>query len=402
MGWFDDVLNGVSSLFSGSNAGNLAGDLINIGGRLYSASQLQSANDAAAAARTQGLNQAAGIIVDAYGNALPQYTAGQNAAAGDIAAGQRAGVNVYNQSAQTASGMYQPYVNAGQPALGYYQSVMGANPYNLTPAQAIAYNDASRRSANNLATSGLRGSGRAVAAAQNDLENRTRAGMVQENITRQNDAASKLLGVGTQATGAQARIESDRGRYAAGAEETIGNANARAAENIGTRTADTTLSQGRAQAGAAEGSSVIDANRGTANAELGADALGNVTGTIGGALKSGYSTRPYYNDRTGGSSGQNPLDRIYGTSYASGYTGFKRGGKVPAISAIQAQPQHYAAGGRVKHWVAGAIKRPGQLHRDLGIPAGQRIPEGRLEAAAKQPGKVGQRARLAETMKSWH
>lgn len=49
--------------------------------------------------------------------------------------------------------------------------------------------------------------------------------------------------------------------------------------------------------------------------------------------------------------------------------------------------------------IAGAIKRPGQLHRDLGVPAGKPIPAAKLAAAAKRPGKVGQRARFAETLK---
>lgn len=46
-----------------------------------------------------------------------------------------------------------------------------------------------------------------------------------------------------------------------------------------------------------------------------------------------------------------------------------------------------------------AIKKPGQLHRDLGIPQGKKIPAKKLAAAAKKPGKIGQRARFAETLK---
>ena len=46
-----------------------------------------------------------------------------------------------------------------------------------------------------------------------------------------------------------------------------------------------------------------------------------------------------------------------------------------------------------------AIKHPGQLHRDLGVPQGKPIPAAKLNAAAKKPGKVGQRARLAKTLK---
>lgn len=46
-----------------------------------------------------------------------------------------------------------------------------------------------------------------------------------------------------------------------------------------------------------------------------------------------------------------------------------------------------------------AIKKPGQLHKDLGVPQGLPIPAGKLAAAANKGGKVGQRARFAQTLK---
>lgn len=52
-----------------------------------------------------------------------------------------------------------------------------------------------------------------------------------------------------------------------------------------------------------------------------------------------------------------------------------------------------------KNFIQKAIKKPGQLHKDLGVPQGQKIPASKLAAAAKKPGKVGQRARFAETLK---
>lgn len=51
------------------------------------------------------------------------------------------------------------------------------------------------------------------------------------------------------------------------------------------------------------------------------------------------------------------------------------------------------------NWIKGAVKKPGQLHRDLGVPQDKPIPSGKLAAAAKRGGKVGQRARFAQTMK---
>jgi hypothetical protein len=52
-----------------------------------------------------------------------------------------------------------------------------------------------------------------------------------------------------------------------------------------------------------------------------------------------------------------------------------------------------------KKWIQKAIKRPGQLHKDLGVPEGKKIPAAKLRAAAKKGGKVGQRARLVMTLK---
>lgn len=55
-----------------------------------------------------------------------------------------------------------------------------------------------------------------------------------------------------------------------------------------------------------------------------------------------------------------------------------------------------------KNWIAGAIKKPGALHTELGVPQGKKIPAGKLASAAKKGGKEGKRARLAETLKSFH
>jgi len=50
------------------------------------------------------------------------------------------------------------------------------------------------------------------------------------------------------------------------------------------------------------------------------------------------------------------------------------------------------------HFIQGAIKRPGALHAQLGVPQGEKIPKAKLDAAAKSKGKLGQRARFAETL----
>jgi hypothetical protein len=52
-----------------------------------------------------------------------------------------------------------------------------------------------------------------------------------------------------------------------------------------------------------------------------------------------------------------------------------------------------------KKWIQDAIKKPGALRKQLGAKAGKPIPAGKLAAAAKKPGKLGQRARLAQTLR---
>lgn len=60
----------------------------------------------------------------------------------------------------------------------------------------------------------------------------------------------------------------------------------------------------------------------------------------------------------------------------------------------------YAKGGKTSNWIQGAIKKPGALRAALGAKSGEPIPAGNLAKAAKAPGKLGQRARFAMTLKN--
>jgi hypothetical protein len=55
-----------------------------------------------------------------------------------------------------------------------------------------------------------------------------------------------------------------------------------------------------------------------------------------------------------------------------------------------------------KNWIKDAIKKPGALHKELGVPMGKKIPAKKLAAAAKKGGKEGRRANLAITLKKLH
>ena len=49
-------------------------------------------------------------------------------------------------------------------------------------------------------------------------------------------------------------------------------------------------------------------------------------------------------------------------------------------------------------WIQKAIKKPGALHKELGIKKGKKIPKKTLVKASKAKGKEGKRARLAITL----
>ena len=51
-----------------------------------------------------------------------------------------------------------------------------------------------------------------------------------------------------------------------------------------------------------------------------------------------------------------------------------------------------------KNWIKEAIKKPGALRKELHVPEGKTIPKKKLAKSAKAPGKLGQRARLAQTL----
>ena len=50
-------------------------------------------------------------------------------------------------------------------------------------------------------------------------------------------------------------------------------------------------------------------------------------------------------------------------------------------------------------WIQAMGMKKGALHRALGIKIGNKIPAGKLNAAAIKGGKIGKMARLAKTLK---
>lgn len=56
-----------------------------------------------------------------------------------------------------------------------------------------------------------------------------------------------------------------------------------------------------------------------------------------------------------------------------------------------------------KKWIQGAIKHPGALHKELGVPEGKKIPASKLKAAEHSKNPLERnRANLAKTLKGMH
>lgn len=54
-------------------------------------------------------------------------------------------------------------------------------------------------------------------------------------------------------------------------------------------------------------------------------------------------------------------------------------------------------------WIQGAIKKPGSLHKTLGIPMDKKIPESKIKKAENSKSSLTrERANLADTLKKMH
>jgi hypothetical protein len=72
-------------------------------------------------------------------------------------------------------------------------------------------------------------------------------------------------------------------------------------------------------------------------------------------------------------------------------------GEVTQADILKGRGVAMKKGGKV-NFIQEAIKKPGALRASMGVKKGEKIPAKKLAAAAKKPGKMGQRARLAQTL----
>ena len=74
-------------------------------------------------------------------------------------------------------------------------------------------------------------------------------------------------------------------------------------------------------------------------------------------------------------------------------------GKVTQADILKGRGVGMKKGGSAKKWIQEAVKKPGALRKQLGIKGDKPIPAKTLDKATKAPGKLGQRARLAKTLR---
>ena len=74
-------------------------------------------------------------------------------------------------------------------------------------------------------------------------------------------------------------------------------------------------------------------------------------------------------------------------------------GKVTQADVLKGRGVGMKKGGSAKNWIQEAVKKPGALRKQLGIKGDKPIPAKMLDKATKAPGKLGQRSRLAKTLR---
>lgn len=112
---------------------------------------------------------------------------------------------------QEALALLDGIIEQTAPAIQGLREVAARDPHALTPGQEIDLADARRTTANRLATTGARGSGRSEVAAIRDVEGRLKGDFVDTNLARQERSLNQLAGQGFAAQRGQASIAAGQG-----------------------------------------------------------------------------------------------------------------------------------------------------------------------------------------------
>lgn len=280
------ALRGVAGLVAGDQAGDAARESAAVTSQYADLIReaMQEASRLAAVAETQGVTEARGTTARTFGDVTAARRGTYGDVRGQIDATKQAATGQLDQGTGTARDIYQQQQQIGSPALNYLQSLVAADASKLTPSQQIGQEDLIRSTQNNLATSGLRGAGRAGQAVLSDSIRRYVAGALDQNEARRGAAATALSQIGVGGANNQAALEARRGTQGADLELGYGRDVVGALNTLGTGTQQDILSAGTADAGFATQLGGIEAKRARDSGQAVATAYGTQ-----GAAQSGLA-----------------------------------------------------------------------------------------------------------------
>lgn len=149
-----------------------------------------------------------------------------------------------NAGADASLGYSQDEIAQGSPGVSYLRGVVKA-PMTLNPFQQQQIQRARQQTAMSLNASGLRGSGRAIAAAARDVEGNVTGGFLQSNAQRADQAATTLSGLYGAGTGRAAGTEETRGARLASSFTHEGDATAGEYDRLGDARAGKYVANGK-------------------------------------------------------------------------------------------------------------------------------------------------------------
>jgi len=82
---------------------------------------------------------------------------------------------------------------------------------------------------------------------------------------------------------------------------------------------------------------------------------------------------------------------------AKSFPDLNKDGEVTKADVLKGRGVEMKKGGKV-NWIQSAIKKPGALRASMGVKILAKDPPRSLQRLLRKPGKMGQRARLAQTL----
>lgn len=201
-----DIVGGLISNSANSSAAQTANDATTRAAEIYAETERQG-REQELAYRERALQAA----LDA-----------EAAARGELRAAGERGIDAIREGTGQAVGTLAPVAAQYGPAVANLNRIAVADPYNFTPSQQILLDDTANDVRASLAASGLRGAGRSGVAVFNDVMNRQRARLHEENQARSDNALSTLTNIGTTGIRDVAGLQAGQGSNIAATETGVG------------------------------------------------------------------------------------------------------------------------------------------------------------------------------------